>query len=63
MVSSKQEKTQVGSLTLLSALLGREVLDVGENGSGLYGVISFLNITPQQRHLRANVETSTCLLL
>lgn len=46
MVSSKQERTrsdraQVSSLTLLSALLVREVLAVGESGSGVHGITSF----------------------
>lgn len=48
-VSSKQEKAQsdraqVGSLTLLSALLVREVLAVGGNGSGVHGITSFFYI-------------------
>lgn len=49
MVSSKQERTQsggaqVGSLTLLSALLVREVLAVGETDSGVHGITSFFYI-------------------
>lgn len=49
MVLSKQERTQsdgaqVGPLTLLSALLVREVLAVGETGSGVHGITSFFYI-------------------